>query len=99
MRAAISESQNHLSVLEIAKDESQEPLRDLKGDNDPHNNIVVYLIKGFRPVSQQIENSLSVIGIVSILEDKVDDGDEGMGARGPGNSILRRVIEFCYIEK
>ena len=74
-------------------------MRDLKGDQDPHNNTMVYFIKGFRTVSQQIENSLWFIEIVNVLEDKVDDGDEGMGARGPGNSILSRVIEFCYIEK
>ena len=42
---AISEAQDHLSVLEIAQDQSEEPLGDLKSNKNPHDDIVVYFIE------------------------------------------------------
>ena len=43
----ISESQNHLPVLEIAQEESEEPLRDLESNENSHNNIMVHFVEGF----------------------------------------------------
>ena len=45
--AAISESQDHLPVLEVTKDDSEEPLGDFEGNKDPHDEVMINFIEGF----------------------------------------------------
>ena len=70
IRAAVPETQYHLPVLQIAEDQSQEPLRNLQGNEDPHNDVVVNFVRGFGPVSEKFDDSCGLVGIVSVLEDK-----------------------------
>ena len=48
--ATVPEAQDHLSILEIAEDEPEKPMGDFKGNEDPHDDIVVYFIESFGPV-------------------------------------------------
>ena len=47
---------------------------------DPNDYIVVNFVKGFGPISQQIDNSFGFLRIVSMLHYKINYGDEGMRA-------------------
>ena len=45
VRATVPEAKDHLPVLEIAKNKPEEPLGNLQGYQDPHDDVVVDFVK------------------------------------------------------
>ena len=72
VRAAITEAQYHLPILQIDKDQSQEPLWNLQSKQDPHDDVVINFVEGFGPVSKQVDDSSRFAGVVCLPEDEVN---------------------------
>ena len=78
--------------MEVAEDQSQEPLGDLESNEDSHDGIMVDFIEGFGPVSHQVDDCCRLAGVVRLLEDEVYDREESMRARCSWYSILGRIV-------
>ena len=85
--------------MQIAKDQSQEPLGNLQSKQDPHDDVVVHFVEGFRPISKKVDHSSGLVWIVSLLEDEVNYGDQSMGAGCSWDSKLTRIIVLDHIVK
>ena len=83
--------------MEIAQDDPEEPLGDSQGNKDPHDYIVVNFVERLGPVSQEVDHSFRLIRIVSLFQNKVNYGDQGMRAGGSWNCILARIIVLCDV--
>ena len=53
---------------------------------------MIHFVEGLGPVSKKINDCSGLVGIVSVLEDEINGGDESMGAGGTRQSKLTRVI-------
>ena len=78
IRAAITEAQYHLSILEVTEDDSEEPLGDIEALENPHDDVMVNFVESLGPVSQEVDDCLGFVGIVSVLHNKVNNREEGM---------------------
>ena len=60
---------------------------------------MVHFVERLGPISQEIDDCCRLVGIVSILEDEVNDGDKSMRAGSSRHSILARVIELGDVKQ
>ena len=70
-----------------------------QGYEDPHYYIVINLVKSLGPVCQKINNCCWLVRVVCVLEDEVNDRDQGMGAGGTRDRILARIIVLGDVVK
>ena len=86
-------------MFQITHEESQQPHRDFHGCKDSHDNVVVTFIKGFTPISQEVDYSSRSIWVICGRESKVYHLYQSMGAGGPRDSILVWVKIFLNVVK
>ena len=82
-------------MFQITHEESQQPHWDFHS----HDNVVVTFIKGFTPISQEVDYSSRSIWVICGRESKVYQLYQSMGAGGPRDSILVWVKIFLNVVK
>ena len=99
VRAAVSKAENHLPVLEIAQDDSEEPLGDFEDDEDSHDDVMVNFVESLGPVSKKVDNSFGLVWIIRMFQNKINYGDKCMRAGGSWQSKLSRIIVLRDVVK
>ena len=92
VRAAVSKAKDHLPVLEVAQDDSEEPLGNFEDDEDSHDDIMVNFVECLGPVSEEVDNSFGFLWIISMFQNKINYGDKCMRAGGTWQGKLSRII-------
>ena len=59
--------------MQVAENESKEPLRNLEGDEYSHDDVMVYFVEGFRPISHEVDDCSRLLRVVGVLQNEVDN--------------------------
>ena len=69
-------------------------MRNIEGNEDPHDDVMVDFVEGFGPVSHEVDYCSRLVGVVGVLDNEIDDGEKCMGTGSSWNSVLARIIVF-----